>query len=95
MAMRRVRRAHQNTGNPDSVVVRTAHPTAAICAVASLLCLVLASTSLATEEKNEEEKTVTVALAKSEKKSKESDADDYKASEEISEDLSVSYPVDI
>ncbi|WP_323846917.1 hypothetical protein [Microbulbifer magnicolonia] len=64
------------------------------------LALLLFSTPLAAEEKAEEaqeheEKPVEVAQAKPNPQAGTSDADDYKASEEISEDLSVSYPVDI
>ncbi|SEA37123.1 hypothetical protein [Microbulbifer marinus] len=47
------------------------------------------------ETAQQEEESVKVAQAKPDKDSEKSGADDYKASEEISEDLSVSYPVDI
>jgi hypothetical protein len=68
---------------------------------AALLCLPLCGLPLSltaeeTEKKQEKEvqqvQKQTVATAKPTKKS---NADDYQATEEISEDLSVSYPVDI
>ncbi len=65
---------------------------------AMILSLLFLSAPLLAQEKtkeSEEEEPVKVAQAKTDKKSEESNADDYKASEEISEDLSVSYPVDI
>lgn len=63
-----------------------------------ILSLLFLSAPLVAQEKTEEsegEKPVKVAQAKTDKKNEEHDADDYKASEEISEDLSVSYPIDI
>ncbi|MGL6160126.1 hypothetical protein [Microbulbifer sp.] len=49
----------------------------------------------AEEENTETEKEVQVAQAERDKKKTEKDADDYRPTEEISEDLSVSYPIDI
>ncbi|WP_020411895.1 hypothetical protein [Microbulbifer variabilis] len=64
-----------------------------------IFILLLPSFLIAQEKQEKEGETLTqVAQKKSdEKKSKssKSSSDDYKASEEISEDLSVSYPVDI
>ncbi|SHF61403.1 hypothetical protein SAMN04487965_2390 [Microbulbifer donghaiensis] len=62
-----------------------------------LLSLLYLSFPLSAQEQpqEQEEEPVKVAQAKPDKETEKSDADDYKASEEISEDLSVSYPVDI
>lgn len=64
---------------------------------AILLSFLFASVPLSAQEQaqEQEEEPAKVAQAKPDNQSGKSDADDYKASEEISEDLSVSYPVDI
>ncbi|WP_308363683.1 MULTISPECIES: hypothetical protein [unclassified Microbulbifer] len=62
------------------------------------LSLVFTSAPLTAQDKAEEENTekeVQVAQADRDKKKTEKEADDYRPSEEISEDLSVSYPIDI
>lgn len=69
----------------------------------ALLCAALVSAPVAAQEDSEkkdtDEKTEPVKVAQSEagdeSEKASTDADDYQASEEISEDLSVSYPVDI
>ncbi|MCW8126505.1 hypothetical protein [Microbulbifer halophilus] len=72
----------------------------------TLLCVAaISAPTVAQDESGESEKEdtgettepVKVAQAKAgdEDKKASTDADDYEASEEISEDLSVSYPVDI
>lgn len=72
-----------------------------------LLSLLFTAAPLAAQEKAEEENANTekeeVQVAQAEpdkketksKKETEKDADDYRPTEEISEDLSVSYPIDI
>jgi len=65
-----------------------------------LILTVLQSPSLLAQEEQDGEKEPLAQVAQKktdENKSKSSkrSSDDYKASEEISEDLSVSYPVDI
>lgn len=70
----------------------------------ALLGTALLSLAAVAQEKDGEEKesdkpaeAVKVAQAKAdaEREKDATDADDYEASEEISEDLSVSYPIDI
>ncbi|WP_445365507.1 hypothetical protein ACJJJB_00595 [Microbulbifer sp. ANSA001] len=64
-----------------------------------IFILLLPSFLFAQEKQEKEGETLTQVAQKKpdEKKSKssKSSSDDYKASEEISEDLSISYPVDI
>jgi len=65
---------------------------------AIVLCLLSLPAPLLAQEssgEDEEGEAVKVAQAKTEETKETGDPDDYKATEEISEDLSVSYPVDI
>ncbi|WKT61186.1 hypothetical protein Q2E61_03055 [Microbulbifer thermotolerans] len=63
-----------------------------------MIGLLLLSAPLAAQEnsdQSEKEKTLEIAQAQKAQSEETADPDDYQASEEISEDLSVSYPVDI